>query len=98
MRSSSKSPSRRLGPIESGLVPNNLRDGCGCAKVQMQVYDAAFASTVKKLAAGIRPRPVPAAGALHFGPRHCIAAAGAAAHGHSVSTRRHFGNRPCSDE
>ena len=35
---------------------------------------------------------------LHTGPGQRLAAAGRSVRCHSVSTRRHFGNRPCRDQ
>ena len=66
----------------------------GRARVQMQAYGAAIASNVKKLAAGLRPWPVPAAGALPVGRRYGVRAACPAARRHRHSASRDFGNRP----
>jgi transposase len=70
----------------------------GRASVQMQAYGAAIAYDVKKLAAGIRCRRVPAAEAR---PRR---SSPSRHHRVPLSARtprlpsRHFGNRPCSDQ
>ena len=68
----------------------------GRAKVQAQAYGAAIAYNVKKLAAGIRCRRVPAAEA------RSRRSSDSRSRGAPLSSRtprlpsRHFGNRPCS--
>jgi hypothetical protein len=70
----------------------------GRVKVQMQAYGAAIADNVKKLAAGSRPRPVRAAGALHFGRRHGAPIACPAARRRCRWAPCYFGNRPRSGQ
>jgi hypothetical protein len=69
----------------------------GRAKVQMQAYGAAIAYNVKKLAAGIRCRRVPAA---ETRPRRSSPSRRHRVPLNSRTPRlpsRHFGNRPCMD-
>jgi Transposase DDE domain len=70
----------------------------GRAKVQMQAYGAAIAYNVKKLAAGIRRRPVRRAGVLHPGSRRFIAVPHPSTRGRHRFTSPHFGNRPRSGQ
>jgi transposase len=70
----------------------------GRAKVQMPADGAALASSVERLGAGMRPRPLRPAGALHSGRRHRIAAVDSTVRGHSHSARRRCGDRPRRDQ
>jgi hypothetical protein len=71
----------------------------GRAKVQTLVYGAATAYNVKKLAAGIRYRRIPASRGFS-----ALALAVALPPSATLSVRtprlpsRHFGNRPCRDQ
>jgi hypothetical protein len=95
---------RRGGGVETATAELKEHHGLhrahyrGRAKVQRQAYGAAIGYNVKNLVAGIRRRPVRAAGALQFAPRHCSALARPAARGRERPPLNDFGNRPHSDQ
>lgn len=66
----------------------------GRVKVQMQAYGAAIAYNLKKLVAGVRPRPLRTAVALHVGPHRSVRATCRSAPKCFFSSHD-FGNRPC---
>jgi transposase len=100
-RQAKRSLRRRGCWVETANAERKERHGLrraqcrGRVKVQMQAYGAAIAYNIRKLVAGIRPRPVRVAGALHVGPRRCIRAVSPAARRRYGSISHHFGNRSC---